>query len=207
MIDLPGATIHTVTSVSAVKPLHAPTANPVDAVARARLEAMYSAHHLVIWRTLRRIGFSPEEAADSTHQAFVIAAERLSDVQPGSEKAFLFSTAIRQAKTVSRKNRRIELDNEREAGADPLMGETPTTNRQVALQLLDRVFSRMDPDLVTVFTLFELEGLSSPEIATLLGIPLGTVASRLRRARTVFRAAAERLEQTVRHTPESGTPV
>ena len=42
--------------------------------------------------------------------------------------------------------------------------------------------------------LFELEGLSAPEISQLVNIPVGTVASRLRRARATFRAAARRME-------------
>lgn len=162
---------------------------------QARLEAMYRAHHVVIWRTLRRLGFSPEAAADSTHQAYLIAAERLNQIHLGSEKAFLFSTAIRLAKTVARKNRRMDLHEDIEAGPDPNTGSEKIVNRQVALQLLERLLSHMDPDLVTVFTLYELEGMSSPEIAEILDIPLGTVASRLRRARETFRKGAAQLER------------
>jgi len=44
-----------------------------------------------------------------------------------------------------------------------------------------------------VFVLFELEGMTTPEIAELIGIPLGTAASRLRRARETFREAASKL--------------
>lgn len=49
------------------------------------------------------------------------------------------------------------------------------------------------PELRTVFVLFEFERLSSPEIAALLTLPLGTVASRLRRAREEFHLAATEL--------------
>jgi RNA polymerase sigma-70 factor, ECF subfamily len=42
--------------------------------------------------------------------------------------------------------------------------------------------------------LYELEGLSSPEIAELLRIPVGTVASRLRRAREAFEVEVARLK-------------
>jgi RNA polymerase sigma-70 factor (ECF subfamily) len=62
------------------------------------------------------------------------------------------------------------------------------------MELMDRIFAKTHPDLVTVFVLFELEGLSAPEISELIGIPVGTVASRLRRARAAFRAAARRME-------------
>jgi RNA polymerase sigma-70 factor (ECF subfamily) len=65
------------------------------------------------------------------------------------------------------------------------------------MQLCDLVLSKVDPDLVEVFVLYELEGLTSPEIAELLRIPLGSVASRLRRAREQFRSAAERVEKNL----------
>jgi RNA polymerase sigma-70 factor (ECF subfamily) len=46
-----------------------------------------------------------------------------------------------------------------------------------------------------VFVLYELEGLSMAEIAGLLELPPGTVASRLRRAREEFHAQARRLRE------------
>jgi len=49
-----------------------------------------------------------------------------------------------------------------------------------------------------VFVLFELDGFSSPEIAQMTDVPLGTVASRLRRAREEFRAVARRIEPTLK---------
>ena len=65
------------------------------------------------------------------------------------------------------------------------------------------VLSKVDADLVEVFVLYELEGLTSPEIAELLQIPLGSVASRLRRAREQFRAAAARIEKSLQKEGES----
>lgn len=161
---------------------------------KLRLTELYRAHHQVIWRTLRRLGFSPEAAADYTQQAYLIAMERLDRIYEGSEKAFLFSTAIFFGRTAARKERRMDLTDEVDAGSDRGGAATAMDQRQMALQLLDRVLSQMPQDLVTTFSLYEIEGLSSPEIATILGIPLGTVASRLRRARQEFRAGAMRLE-------------
>ena len=67
-----------------------------------------------------------------------------------------------------------------------------------AVELCDLALSKVDPDLAEVFVLFEVEGLSSPEIAASLEIPLGTVASRLRRAREQFRLVVGRLELIMR---------
>ena len=70
----------------------------------------------------------------------------------------------------------------RAAGARNVLDE------QAAIQLCDLALSKVDPELAEIFVLFELEELSSPEIAALLEIPLGTVASRLAaRARAVPR--------------------
>jgi RNA polymerase sigma-70 factor, ECF subfamily len=61
--------------------------------------------------------------------------------------------------------------------------------------ILDRVLDALPIDLRTVFILFEIEGLGSPEIASMLSIPVGTVASRLRRAREAFQAEAGRVRK------------
>ncbi|MBK7399735.1 MAG: hypothetical protein IPJ34_26645 [Myxococcales bacterium] len=47
-------------------------------------------------------------------------------------------------------------------------------------------------DLRAVFVLYELEQETVPEIATTLALPVGTVSSRLRRARELFQAAVRR---------------
>ena len=65
------------------------------------------------------------------------------------------------------------------------------------------MLSKVDPDLVEVFVLYELEGLTSPEIADLLEIPVGSVASRLRRAREQFREAAAYVERRLTREGES----
>jgi RNA polymerase sigma-70 factor (ECF subfamily) len=51
----------------------------------------------------------------------------------------------------------------------------------------------MPIDLRTVFVLFEIEEITMAEIAALTGLPSGTVASRLRRAREEFRIQAARV--------------
>jgi RNA polymerase sigma-70 factor (ECF subfamily) len=60
-----------------------------------------------------------------------------------------------------------------------------------ACEQLDRVLDALPLELRSVFVLFELEGMTSPEIASVAGLPLGTVASRLRRARERFHALCQ----------------
>ncbi|HXS17410.1 MAG TPA: sigma-70 family RNA polymerase sigma factor [Polyangiaceae bacterium] len=165
---------------------------------RRQLSDLYRVHHKIIWRTLRRMGFNPESAADFTQQAYLIALERLAYIFPGSEKAFLFSTAIFFGRTALRKERRLELSEEVDLGSDLGASAAQLTNRQFALQVLDRVLGSMAPDLITVFSLYEIEGMTAPEISELLGIPVGTVASRLRRARDAFRSKTQHLDQALK---------
>jgi RNA polymerase sigma-70 factor (ECF subfamily) len=54
-------------------------------------------------------------------------------------------------------------------------------------ELLDQVLQNMDDSIRSVFVLYSFEEMTMAEIAALLDIPSGTVASRLRRAREVFK--------------------
>jgi RNA polymerase sigma-70 factor (ECF subfamily) len=161
----------------------------------ARLEQMFVAHHALVWRTLRRRGLDADTAADATQQTFLVAAERLRDINLDSERAFLVGTALRVAFSVGRKTVRWQLEDDMDLRA--AQGRN-LLDKQAAIELCDLVLSKVDADLVEIFVLFELEGLSSPEIASSLEIPLGTVASRLRRAREQFRAVVGRLELAMR---------
>jgi RNA polymerase sigma-70 factor (ECF subfamily) len=156
---------------------------------------MFVAHHAMVWRTMRRRGLSPDAAADVTQQTFLVAAERLRDINPDSERAFLVGTALRVAHSLGRKTVRWQLEDD----MDQRVAEGRcASDERAAIQLCDLALSKVDPDLAEVFVMFELEGLSSPEIAASLEIPLGTVASRLRRAREQFRVVVGRLELTMR---------
>ena len=65
------------------------------------------------------------------------------------------------------------------------------------------VLSKINTELAEVFVLYEAEGLSSREIAELLEIPRGSVASRLRRAREQFRSLVGRIKQNMRREENS----
>ena len=160
---------------------------------RARLEAMFEAHHELVWRTLRRYGLDAEAAADVAQQAFLVAVERIDDIWQGSERAFLVGTALRLAASARRKAARWQLEAQMDVHAPTVSRDQPERQTRV-LQMLDLALAQLDAKLVEVFVLFDIEGLSAPEISQALQIPTGTVASRLRRAREDFRAVAQRLQ-------------
>ena len=173
---------------------------PAAEIDRGRLERIFNSHHASVWRALRRRGLSAEAAEDATQETFLLAAEKLEDIRADSERAFLIATAVRVAHTLGRKTVRWELTEDMD---ERLADSRDTSEKRADTQLCDLVLAKVDADLVEVFVLYELEGLTSPEIAELLQIPLGSVASRLRRAREQFRSAAARIEKSLQKEGES----
>ena len=160
---------------------------------RERLRAMFDLYHQVVWRTLRRYGLDPEAAADVGQQAYLVAVERVDDIWPGRERAFLVGTALRLARKHRSRAGRLQFE---AALEERVHAQGRAESRAIALDLLDRVLGQLDETLVEVFVLFDVEGFSTKEVASALDLPEGTVASRLRRAREAFRVAAKRLERT-----------
>lgn len=152
---------------------------------KARLAGLVAEHFELIWRTLARIRVPSADLADCVQQVFMVASRRLSSIAIGSERSFLLGTAIRVARDARRtlgRRREVPEDEAVEPlSLDPQPDELTDQKRLRAL--LDEVLAAMPEDLREVFVLFELEEMSTPEIATLLDIPTGTAASRLRRAR------------------------
>jgi len=163
----------------------------------ARVAEMLRAHFRDVWRIVRRFGVPESGADDAAQEVFIIAARRLSDIVPGSERPFLFATAVRVAANARRAfgaRRECAEDASLPEGIDPRPNAEALLDQKRLRQMLDRVLDELTDDLRVCFVLYELEGLSSPEIAELLCIPVGTVASRLRRGREAFELAASRLK-------------
>jgi RNA polymerase sigma-70 factor (ECF subfamily) len=164
------------------------------AASHARLRGMMAEHYDFIWRSLRRLGLDPDTADDTAQKVFMVASRKLEMIAEGSERAFLFSTAMRVASETRRSAaRRLEVRDEGADPADPGPRADEMLDQQRARAALDLVLTEMPIDLRVVFVLYELEELTSAEVAALLGIPLGTASSRLRRAREEFHAVVKRL--------------
>jgi len=163
----------------------------------ARLRALIDEHYDFIWRTLRRLGVAPSDLDDAAQQVFVVVSRKLSLIEVSRERPFVFQTALRVAADARRtvRRRREIIDPNLLDGVDTAPGPDDIADRKRARVLLDRVLEDMPLDLRAVFVLFEVEELSSIEIGRLLGVPTGTVASRLRRARADFQARVRQLEE------------
>jgi RNA polymerase sigma-70 factor (ECF subfamily) len=150
----------------------------------------------LVIRTLSRAGVPQSEIDDEVQRTFIAVSRRLEDVRQDAERSFVYTVACNTASHARRARAR-----RREFPSDKLPEQvaghaTPEDliERKRARELLDELMTSLDQPLREVFVLYELEGVDTIEIGHLLGIPRGTVASRLRRARGVLRRQVAAVE-------------
>jgi RNA polymerase sigma-70 factor, ECF subfamily len=155
---------------------------------------MVGAHLEAVWHTLRRLGVPDDSADDAAQQVFLVASQKLDQIQVGRERPYLLGIALKVASIARRtaQRRREVLMDDLDAGALPpreqeLLPDEALDEKR-GLARLETVLARMPAEMREAFVLFELEELSAPEVAEVLAIPVGTVASRVRRARDHIRA-------------------
>jgi RNA polymerase sigma-70 factor (ECF subfamily) len=172
-----------------------PDAAAANVLAERRLRVLVDTQTDFVWRVLRRLGLPPDAAEDAAQQVFIVASRRLDEIKPEAEQAFLFRTAVH----IASRTRRAFVRRREDLAEDPaasLVDAGPSTeeliDRKRARTLLEDALERMDIDTRSVFILFELEEKTTAEIAEMLDVPMGTVASRLRRARAEFEAFIKR---------------
>ena len=146
----------------------------------ARLARLIRAQHGFVWRLLRGIGMSDSEADGALGQVFSAAALRIAEIRQGSERAFLFGTALR----VASRTQRARVEQAALADSAPALEDLEP--RQQAREILAVVLAQMPLELRVVFVLHEIERLSAAEISMIVGIPLSAVASRLSSAHEDF---------------------
>ena len=166
---------------------------------QARLGEMLRRHHAVVWRTAYRMGLSAAQADDVTQQAYIAASRRIADIRIGSERGFLLGAVVRAAKN-QRRLAAYRYETSDSDGLDNTPDRSPAPDQLVELKqaraMLERVLDQLPDSTREVFVLFELEGLPLKEIRELLDIPMGTLASRLRRARERFEREVELLRES-----------
>jgi RNA polymerase sigma-70 factor (ECF subfamily) len=184
----------------------APDASPPSP--STRLRQLVDLHFEFVARSLRRLGVPEVDVDDAAQQVFLVAGRKLDGIVNGHEKSFLFGIAVRTASDHRRAMRRRTAGETAAADFAEIHPETPedlATTRQ-ARALLDVILDAMPMDVRSVFTLFELEGMTMAQIAQMLRIPAGTVASRLRRGREMFHAEAKKLRESGKRRQTMGKP-
>ncbi len=161
---------------------------------------VYDEHFSFVWRSLRRLGVPEAAASDALQDVFLIVFRRLPDFDGQAKiSSWLFRICLRTAKDYRRRAHvRRELLDDAELGrcADPSVDAIHAAERREGMALVDAALERLTLEQRAVFVLFELEDMTGDEIAETLGIPLGTVYSRLRLGRAGFWKSIE--QQTAR---------
>jgi RNA polymerase sigma-70 factor (ECF subfamily) len=166
-------------------------------VPRLDLTSIHERHADFVWRTLQRLGVRPMDLEDSLQDVFVVVHRRLGSFDGSSQvTTWLFAICLRVAAAHRRRAhvRREQATDMLEATQDPDPQASPErlAIEREARARLDRVLDTLELDKRAVFVMFELEGMSAPVIASTIGVPVGTVYSRLAAARGDFKKALVR---------------
>jgi RNA polymerase sigma-70 factor, ECF subfamily len=151
-----------------------------------------AAHHLARWLTRTQA-----DAEDALQEAVLRAFRSFDRLRPASPRAWLLHI-VRNCCYDLRKRREHdgEAALEEEAlppdAASPVLGTPPENPERRLLRMADAralegALNDLVPEYREVFLLREIEGLSYKEIAEVSGVPIGTVMSRLSRARAQLR--------------------
>ncbi len=153
-------------------------------------QAIYREHYSAIWRFLLHLGVRKSDVPDVTHNVFVIAYRKLPTFEHRSSmRTWLCGIALRVGRGFLKSAAvRLEVSAEDVPVGDTAGAENPVDSlrHDGQLELAERLLDALPAEQREVFVLHELEQMTGPEIATLMGTSLGTVRSRLRRARDSF---------------------
>lgn len=178
--------------------------DPSDRGAAHRLAAfedLVQRHHAQIYRVAYRLTGNHDEAEDLAQEAVVEAFRAFDRYQPGTYfDRWLYRIMSRTyIDTVRRRNRRpvVSLDAPVAGEGDPLvalMGDSSQDPQQLTEAtdldgLIQAALDRLPEEFRAAVVLADIEGLSYDEIAGALRCPVGTVRSRLHRARQMLREA------------------
>ncbi|MGZ6094640.1 MAG: RNA polymerase sigma factor [Polyangiales bacterium] len=168
--------------------------------------AAYDAHASLVFRAARRLGVPDASVDDVVQDVFVVVHRRLADFEARSSmRRWIYGITVKVVQDFRRgTRRRLSRIEGREQiddlAIDPHDPERSLAQKQ-AVAKLHALLDALDDDKRTVFVLAELESLSAPEIAEIVGIPMNTVYSRLRAARRAFSEAVARLREDERREP------
>jgi RNA polymerase sigma-70 factor, ECF subfamily len=172
------------------------------------LAAVYEAHFRYVWRCLRSLGVRDAQLDDALQDVFVVVQRKLGEFDGGAAlRTWLYAIALRIARKYRERLRRepASLDQARdEARESPELvtssGEGALLSNE-RLALAHAVLATLSDDQREVFVLARVEQMSAPEIASVVGVPLNTVYSRLRAARLAFEAEVARRRDSTRNQP------
>lgn len=172
----------------------------VTAAQRGDLDAfneLVLAYQDRVYNLAYRILGDPAAAEDATQETFIAAYRRLSTFRGGSFLSWLMRTVANRCYDELRRQKRRpsvswESFGEMDEEANPfLVNGHPTpeeaTQQAELTRFLQAAIIALPPDQRIVLVLSDVEGMNYQEIAETVRIPVGTVKSRLARARARLR--------------------
>lgn len=174
----------------------APLLEAVPRAAAPAVSAVYAEHCDFVWRSLQHLGVRGADLEDLLQEVFVVVQRKLGGFDGQSRlTTWLFGICLR---VVARHRRRAYFRFERPEEAPPEPADVHTPEDRASTRersaLLERVLGKLSLEHRAVFVLFEIEGHRAEEIADTLGVPVGTVYSRLFKARKVVAKSLARLK-------------
>jgi len=166
----------------------------------AALPHLGAAYNLARWLTGR-----DHDAEDVVQEAYVRAMKGFAGFRGDDVRAWLLTIVRNTGYTWLRKNRgelaSLDHDGPDFPSAEP--GPRELVMRDIDAQVLRETIETLPPEFREVIVMRELEGLSYKQVAAVAGVPIGTVMSRLSRARQRLR---ELLCQQLSEEPQDGLP-
>lgn|SRR5690606_4912382 len=167
--------------------------------------ALVLAYQNQVYTLAYRIMGEAHSAADVTQEAFILAFRRLSTYRGGNFRSWLLRITANQCYDELRRIRRKpavsveELPNAESDDGPALPDETDTPEQVVQQRELQRAIqtciSHLSADQRIVLVMSDIEGFSYQEIADQIGANLGTVKSRLSRARAGVRDCLQAVKE------------
>jgi RNA polymerase sigma-70 factor, ECF subfamily len=171
----------------------------VDAMRRgdeAAFAALYAAHHPAIYRYARQM-CGPSAADDVVQEVFAALLRRNGfDASQGTLAAYLFGIARHHIlKRLSLSRHELQLDDEEIEPVECCRPSTPfdDMSRAEIVESVRAAVRALPPLYREVIALCELQDMDYTTAATVIGCPIGTVRSRLHRARALLGAKMARL--------------
>jgi RNA polymerase sigma-70 factor (ECF subfamily) len=160
-------------------------------VSGAEFSGVFRDHHDFVWRTLRHLGVHDPLVDDATQDVFVVVHRRLDDFDGRAPmRSWLIGICRRVAQRY--RERSAKQADRLEVVEEPRTDPEHAVQQSEAVLVVEQFLDSLDADKREVFRMCEIEGMSAPEIAEVLGVNLNTVYSRLRLARLRFEEALRR---------------
>ncbi len=165
------------------------------------------AYQDMLYNTAYRVLGDPALAADATQEAFISAFNKLKSYRGGSFKAWLLRIVTNACYDELRRQKRrpqtplaplSENDKEMETPrwiADPTASPEAQLEKAELDRAIQNCIENLPPDFRAVVVLTEIQGLPYKEAAAALKTPLGTIRSRLARARIRLRDCLQAIRE------------